>query len=87
MIYVTRPGYAMSYLLGYDDIMTMREERQRQEGKAFDAAAFYRDLLKHGTIPPVHIRYLNSQQQQQGEKETAISPLEGIEASEERQSD
>lgn len=49
--------------------------------------------LKHGTILPVHIRYLNSQQQQQqGGKETVIQEregkgVEGIEAREERQSD
>jgi hypothetical protein len=28
MIYATRPGYAMSYLLGYDGIMARREARR-----------------------------------------------------------
>ena len=61
MIYATRPAYAMSYLLGYDDIMAMRTERQGLEGEGFSLAGFHRDLLKHGTIPPAMVKYLNSQ--------------------------
>ena len=63
MIYVTRPAYAMSYMLGYDDIMSMREERKKEEGaEAFNLAAFHHDLLRHGTIPPAYVRHLNQQQ-------------------------
>eukprot|EP00952_Eustigmatos_sp_NYUAD-ZCMA_P002256 10057-Eustigmatos_ZCMA.PRE.1 len=49
----------MSYTLGFDDIMTLREERQRIEGNDFCLRDFHRDLLKHGTIPVAKIRRLN----------------------------
>lgn len=62
MLYVTMPGYALSYLCGFDQIMSLREERRRALGKDFDLTSFHRDLLKHGTIPVPLIRYLNEEE-------------------------
>lgn len=62
MMYVIKPGYAISYLCGFDQIMTLREERRRALGEHFTLAGFHDELLRHGTIPISLIRYLNEQQ-------------------------
>ncbi|HET9655808.1 MAG TPA: DUF885 domain-containing protein [Kineosporiaceae bacterium] len=49
--YISWPGQATGYYLGYDRIAAARRERREAEGAAFDLRAFHDRLLGLGPVP------------------------------------
>ena len=50
-IYVFRPSYAIAYVVGFDQIMKLREEYKQRQGSAFDLREFHDRLLTQGSMP------------------------------------
>ena len=50
--YTLNPAQPLSYLIGRQKILELRERRRARDGAAFSLAAFHADLLSRGTVPP-----------------------------------
>ena len=50
-IYVRRPSYAISYIVGFEEILTLREEFKSQMGEHFILREFHDRLLSLGSMP------------------------------------
>lgn len=50
--YVMTPTQPMSYLLGRQEILAMREKARARDGASFSLLRFHEDLLKRGTVAP-----------------------------------
>lgn len=48
--YLGWPGQAISYAIGQRAIVSLREERRRRDGEAFDLKAFHADVLRSGPV-------------------------------------
>lgn len=57
-IYVSRPSYAIGYVVGYYEIMQLREDYRRAKGEAYDAREFHDRLLTLGSLPMPQVRRL-----------------------------
>ena len=57
-IYVSRPSYAIGYVVGYYEIMQLREDYRRAKGDAWDAREFHDRLLTLGSLPMPQVRRL-----------------------------
>jgi uncharacterized protein (DUF885 family) len=57
-IYVSRPSYAIGYVVGYYEIMQLREDYRRAKGDAYDAREFHDRLLTLGSLPMGQVRRL-----------------------------
>lgn len=57
-IYVSRPSYAIGYVVGYYEIMQLREDYRRAKGDAFDPREFHDRLLTLGSLPMPQVRRL-----------------------------
>jgi uncharacterized protein (DUF885 family) len=57
-IYVARPSYAIGYVVGYYEIMQLREDYRRARGAAYDAREFHDRLLTLGSLPMPQVRRL-----------------------------
>lgn len=57
-IYVARPSYAIGYVVGYYELMQLREDYRRAKGDAYDAREFHDRLLTLGSLPMPHVRRL-----------------------------
>lgn len=60
-IYAYRPSYAIGYVVGYHEMMDLRESRRRALGDSFDLRAFHDRLLGVGSIPFDQVRMLMAQ--------------------------
>lgn len=49
--YISWPGQALSYYVGYLKIRQLRERAETALGEAFDRRAFHDELLRHGSVP------------------------------------
>ena len=50
------PTQAITYNLGKNEILQLREEYRRQKGAAYDQKEFHERLMRQGTIPAGYIR-------------------------------
>jgi len=50
--YVLKPTIPMTYLIGKQEIMALREAVMQKEGEAFSLKAFHDRLLAEGAVPP-----------------------------------
>ncbi len=60
-IYAFRPTYAISYIVGYHEILKLRDECRRREGGRFSLKDFHDRLLTRGAMPFRLVRQLESQ--------------------------
>ena len=49
--YISWPGQATAYMVGYVEIRSLREEAQRELGERFDLRAFHDRVLENGSVP------------------------------------
>ena len=49
--YISWPGQALSYYIGYLKIRALRAEAERELGDRFDRRAFHDEILRHGSVP------------------------------------
>jgi len=49
--YISWPGQALSYYIGYLKIRALRTEAERELGDRFDRRAFHDEILRHGSVP------------------------------------
>jgi uncharacterized protein (DUF885 family) len=49
--YISWPGQALSYYIGYLKIRELRAEAERDLGERFDRRAFHDEILRHGSVP------------------------------------
>lgn len=49
--YISWPGQALSYYIGYRTILDLREEAERELGPAFDQRPFHDTILNLGSVP------------------------------------
>lgn len=49
--YISWPGQALSYYLGYSKIRALRARAERALGERFDLRAFHDELLRRGSVP------------------------------------
>ena len=49
--YISWPGQALSYSIGYLKIRALRTEAERELGDRFDRRAFHDEILRHGSVP------------------------------------
>lgn len=49
--YISWPGQALSYYIGYHTILDLREEAERELGPAFDQRPFHDTILNLGSVP------------------------------------
>jgi uncharacterized protein (DUF885 family) len=57
-IYIFRPGYAISYVVGFDQIMQLRDDYKRRKGDEFELREFHDRLLTQGAMPFPLVRQL-----------------------------
>ncbi|TVQ35212.1 MAG: DUF885 domain-containing protein [Wenzhouxiangella sp.] len=57
-IYVYRPSYAIGYVIGYYEMMALREDYRQLQGEDFDLKAFHDRVLRLGSIPFRDVREL-----------------------------
>lgn len=60
-----KPGYTMAGFVGYNELVALRKEREAVEGSSsggFSLGDFVRALLRHGTVPPQCVRFLNEEE-------------------------
>ncbi|HSR67878.1 MAG TPA: DUF885 domain-containing protein [Acidobacteriota bacterium] len=50
-IYVQRPTYVISYLVGFQELMKMRREYRQRKGERFSLREFHDRLLSQGSLP------------------------------------
>jgi uncharacterized protein (DUF885 family) len=50
-IYIFRPSYAIAYVVGFAQIMELREEYKQRRGRDFDLREFHDQLLTQGAMP------------------------------------
>jgi len=50
------PTQPMSYLVGYLDIMKLREDYKKMKGDKFSLKEFHDELLSYGSVPPILVR-------------------------------
>jgi uncharacterized protein (DUF885 family) len=48
--YIAMPGQAPSYLLGYQEILALREEARARDGERFDLKRFHAAVLRNGGV-------------------------------------
>jgi uncharacterized protein (DUF885 family) len=49
--YISWPGQALSYYIGYLKIRELRAEAEKDLGDRFDRRAFHDEILRHGSVP------------------------------------
>jgi uncharacterized protein (DUF885 family) len=49
--YISWPGQAVSYYLGYLKIRELRTRAETELGERFDRRAFHDEILRHGSVP------------------------------------
>jgi uncharacterized protein (DUF885 family) len=49
--YISWPGQALSYYIGYRELRRLRAEAERELGSAFDVRAFHDAVLEQGSVP------------------------------------
>ena len=49
--YISWPGQALSYYIGYLKIRSLRASAERELGPRFDKRAFHDEILRHGSVP------------------------------------
>jgi uncharacterized protein (DUF885 family) len=49
--YISWPGQALSYYLGFRTIRELRARAERELGERFDVRAFHDEILRHGSVP------------------------------------
>jgi uncharacterized protein (DUF885 family) len=54
--YIVSPGQATAYMVGYLEIMRLREEARATLGEAFDIREFHRVVLENGDLPLTLLR-------------------------------
>ena len=57
-IYVYRPSYAIGYVIGYYEMMALREDYRQMRGEDFKLGAFHDRVLRLGSIPFRDVREL-----------------------------
>lgn len=57
-IYVYRPSYAIGYVVGFYEMMALREAARETRGEAFDLKAFHDEVLGLGSMPFGLVRQL-----------------------------
>lgn len=57
-IYAFRPSYAISYIVGYNELMSLRQEYKRQKGEGFSLLEYHDRLLTQGSMPFKLVRQL-----------------------------
>jgi len=57
-IYVYRPSYAIGYVLGFYEMMALREAARAAQGEAFDLKTFHDEVLALGSMPFPLVRQL-----------------------------
>lgn len=54
--YISWPGQALTYMLGQREIMGLRDELERRDGRAFDLQRFHDEVIGHGALPLTTLR-------------------------------
>ncbi len=54
--YIVSPGQACAYMVGYLEILRLREEARQAMGSRFDIAEFHRIVLENGALPLTLLR-------------------------------
>jgi uncharacterized protein (DUF885 family) len=49
--YISLPGQALGYLVGYREILRLRDDARSRLGAAFDIRDFHSAILDHGFLP------------------------------------
>jgi uncharacterized protein (DUF885 family) len=57
-IYAFRPSYAISYIVGYYELMDLRQEYSREKGDSFSLLEYHDRLLTQGSMPFRLVRQL-----------------------------
>lgn len=57
-IYAFQPAYVISYIVGFNEIMDLRQEMQKRQGSEFSLKRFHDDLLDQGSLPFALMRRL-----------------------------
>src|SRR5210317_1502565 len=55
-MYTVRPTYVLGYLIGMEEIMSIRADWIEAFGEPTPPSRFYDDLLRVGSIPPLLVR-------------------------------
>ncbi len=61
-IYAFRPTYAISYIVGYHEILKLRDEYRLRKGDQFSLKEFHDRLLTRGSMPFRLVRQLQAQE-------------------------
>jgi len=57
-IYAFRPSYAISYIVGYNELMDLRKEYKQEQGDSFSLLEYHDRLLTQGSMPFRLVRQL-----------------------------